>query len=102
MKEERRSVQNCVVKTRKKIQVFYSEKLNVFSLKEESDHLPNENFKYLISCEYSLFKEFMSFLEQFKLLGKPMMFRYKELENKLNQFLIRRANNCKTAITKVA
>ncbi|WP_272149106.1 hypothetical protein [Tenacibaculum aiptasiae] len=101
MKKGQISKQNCVIKARKKIQVFYSEKLNAFSLKEESDHLPNENFKYLISCEYSLFNEFTNFLEQFKVFAKPLSFTYKELENKLNQFLISRADNCKTA-TKVA
>ncbi|WP_272152143.1 hypothetical protein [Tenacibaculum aiptasiae] len=99
--KKRKSTQNCVIKTHKKVQVFYSEKLNAFSLKEESDHLPNENFKYLISCDYSLFNEFTNFLEQFKIIDKPLSFTYKELENKLNQFLINRADNCKTA-TRVA
>lgn len=99
--EKRKSKQNCVIKAQNKIQVFYSEKLNAFSLKEESDHLPNQNFKYLISCDYSLFYEFINFLEQFKLFDKPLFFTYKELENKLNQFLINRADNCKTA-TRVA
>ncbi|WP_271406960.1 hypothetical protein [Tenacibaculum soleae] len=102
MKKGQIKTQNCAIKTQNITQVFFSENLQVFYVKTKRDHLPNSNFKLLITCEMVLLKEFLKFLESFKTVNGLTSYKFLELKAKLNEFLIKRAGNCKTITNKVA
>ncbi|WBX78328.1 hypothetical protein PG911_08720 [Tenacibaculum ovolyticum] len=101
MKKGQITKQNCAIKSQNIIQVFFSEKLQVFYVKGKNNHLPNSNFKSLITCENSVFNEFLKFLEKFKSSECLASYKLLELKGKLNEFLINRAGNCKV-VNKVA
>ena len=82
-------------KLQKTINVYFSETLNVFYVKPKYKHTAPGNFMHLITCENSLLNDFLKYLEQFIDHSKPKMYKYEEIKNKLNEFLIKRANNCK-------
>ncbi len=82
-------------KNKKATKVFYSEKLRVFYLKNEKIHFPNDNFQYLITCKEELFNDFLTHLAKFTTAENPKSYTFTELKDKLNKFLIKRANNCK-------
>ena len=95
MKTSKHSQQNCAIKTQNKIEVFYSETSRVFYVKTKKEHKLPEHFKSLITCAESLFNGFLNHLEEFVNSKQPKLYTFKELENKLNVFLIKRAKNCK-------
>ncbi|TDQ22778.1 hypothetical protein [Tenacibaculum caenipelagi] len=95
MKKGQKSPQNCIVKMQNNIQVFFSEKLQVFYVKEKGNHLPNDHFTSLITCRNEFFNDFLKHLEQFKTSANPMKFNYTDLKDKLNEFLMGKAANCK-------
>jgi len=96
------TLQNCAIKPQNIIQVFFSEKLQVFYVKEERNHLPNNNFKSLITCKNGVFNDFIKFLETFKSSECLASYKYIGLKDKLNEFLINRAGNCKVKTNQVA
>lgn len=77
-----------------KLEVFFSEKSNVFYVKAQSHNLPKQ-FKSLINCNQQLFNEFLIHLENTIDMEKPKLYSFQEMENKLNSFLIKKAKNCK-------
>ncbi len=88
--------QNCIIKTQnfeKSIEVFFSEKIKAFYL-VNTKHKPNTSFKHLITCKELLFNDFLNYLEKFIAPGSNN-YNYDFIKNKLNSFLIKRANNCK-------
>ncbi|PKH49516.1 hypothetical protein CXF68_01900 [Tenacibaculum sp. Bg11-29] len=102
MKKGQITQQNCTIKSQNSIQVFFSEKLQLFYVKEKDSHAPNNQFKSLITCNNTVFNEFLKFLEKFKPSESLTFYKSSDLENKLNEFLIKRAGNCKVLIDKVA
>lgn len=95
MKKGQKSSQNCTIKMQNNVQVFFSEKLQVFFVREKKDHSPNKDFTSLISCRIELFNDFLKYLVQFKTSASPLNFNYIDLKDKLNEFLMKRAANCK-------
>ena len=77
-----------------KLEIYFSEKSNVFYVKSENHNLPKQ-FKSLINCNQDLFYEFLNHLEESKDTEKPKLYSFQEMENKLNSFLIKKAKNCK-------
>ncbi|MCG8207226.1 hypothetical protein [Tenacibaculum finnmarkense] len=90
--------QKKAIKAQNRIEVFFSEKLQVFYVKGKRNHEPTQKFKALITCEHAFFNEFLTFLEQFKSSKELKTYKFLELKDKLNDFLINNAANLKNTI----
>ncbi len=77
-----------------KIEIGFSEKANVFYVKSKEHKFP-KHFKSLINCPPGLIKDFFSYLEKIREKKEPKFYTFKEMEFLLNEFLIKRAKNCK-------
>ena len=81
-------------KQSKKLEVGFSEQSNVFYVKPKDHNLPKQ-FKTLINCPEKLFNDFLNYLEKLTDNEEPKFYTFQEMENVLNQFLIKKAKNCK-------
>ncbi|MFL0063715.1 hypothetical protein [Tenacibaculum maritimum] len=80
--------QKSAIKAQNTIEVFFSEKLQVFYIKGCKNHQPTSSFKSLITCSKNVFNEFLTFLEQFRCSKELKFYEYSELKDRINDFLI--------------
>ncbi|MDB0601350.1 hypothetical protein PL373_09350 [Tenacibaculum maritimum] len=73
--------------------VFFSEKAQVFYLKDKNLHTPTNNFIPLITCKRNLFNDFLKSLAEFHEANNPKVYLFNEIEDKLNHFIINKATD---------
>lgn len=102
MKNDQDLKESLELNEKSKSEFYFSEVKQVFYQKKKNNHGPVGDFKFLITCENKVFKEFLKYLERFKTGVKPEVYTFKELESKLKTFLFKEAGSDLIESTRVA